>query len=120
MTYQLSEEQLQKITKLPEWMQELKDLYPVTISNVAEDYELPPLPAEYCPYAIENYDGEDAEDSYLFVLDRKPYSINLEAIKNTNILRVMVDGSWAYIQINERVLLDRLGGILLPSSKKSN
>ncbi len=40
MPYKLSPQQLKEITKLPQWMQKLKDEYPVTISNVAEDYVL--------------------------------------------------------------------------------
>ncbi len=115
MSYKLSPQQLKEIAKLPQWMQKLKDEYPVTISNVAEDYELPPLPAGYEPYSIEEYYGEEVEDSYLFTLKGKICSLNLEAVDYTGVTRIMIDGHWAYIQIRHEVLLNRLGGVVLPN-----
>lgn len=53
MAYEFSESDLQRIIKLPAWIQTLKDKYPVSVVNTADTWEEQPLPEDYIPKEVE-------------------------------------------------------------------
>jgi hypothetical protein len=114
MAYEFSECDLQRITKLPAWIQELKDKYPISVVNTADTWEQQPLPEDYIPKEVEIFYGDDVEDSDLFIRDGKLYSFSLREPVDANVIQVLIDGNWAYIQVEGRIVLDRLGGVILP------
>jgi len=114
MTYEFSECDLQRIIKLPTWIQELKDKYPVSVVNTADTWEQQPLLVDYIPREIEVFYGDDVDDSDLFIRDGKLYSFSLREPVDANVIQVLIDGNWAYIQVEGQIVLDRLGGVILP------
>jgi len=114
MNYKFSEGDLKRITKLPAWIQALKDKYPVSVVNTADTWEEQPLLEDYIPKEVEIFYGDDVDDSDLFIRDGKLYSFSLREPVNANVIQVLIDGNWAYIQVEGRIFLDRLGGVILP------
>ncbi|WP_250126338.1 hypothetical protein [Chroococcidiopsis sp. CCMEE 29] len=114
MAYEFSESDLQRIIKLPAWIQTLKDKYPVSVVNTADTWEEQPLPEDYIPKEVEIFYGDDVDDSDLFIRDGKLYFFSLREPVDANVIQVLIDGNWAYIQVECRVILDRLGGVILP------
>jgi hypothetical protein len=88
--------------------------YPSATINAEDFKNHPPLPKGYQPKEIEIYYGENAPDSVYHWKDGKWFRINYENIESENVIQVLVDDQWVYIQVEDRVLLDRLGGIELP------
>jgi hypothetical protein len=114
MAYEFSESDLQRIIKLPAWIQALKDKYPVSVVNTADTWEEQPLPEDYIPKEVEIFYGDDVDDSDLFIRDGKLYSFSLREPVDSNVIQVLIDGNWAYIQVENCIILDRLGGVILP------
>lgn len=114
MTYELSEYQLREIAKLPLWIQQFKDKYPVAISNVAEDYELPPLTDQHQLSDIEVYYGDDVDEEALFIRNGRLAFLDRERPVNPDVIRIAIDGEFAYIQVDGYVVLNRLGEVKLP------
>ena len=73
-----------------------------------------PFDANYFPECLEVYSG-DADDANIFVLNGvlKDY-VPADAEKNTSSITVMIDGEFAYIEVEGRQVLNKLGGIVLP------
>ena len=114
MTYQLSEYELQQITKLPPDIQALKDKYPLTVYNVAEAWGLKPLPHGYVPEYIGIYYGDDPRGEDVCFINGKLEDFEMREPEEVNVTKVSIDDEWAYIQVGKRVLLDRLGEAILP------
>jgi hypothetical protein len=109
----LSEYEWQLLTKLPLDVAALVDNYHTDIINAAEFWNEPPFAENYIPEFIEIYYG-DAESPHIFIVngELKDYDVNL--LDNTKSISVLVDDQWAYIQIEGQVILNRLGGVVLP------
>jgi hypothetical protein len=107
----LSEYEL--LTRLPLDVAALVDNYHTDIINAAEFWNEPPFAENYIPEFIEIYYG-DAESPHIFIVngELKDYDVNL--LDNTKSISVLVDDQWAYIQIEGQVILNRLGGVVLP------
>ena len=114
MAYEFSECDLQRINSLPAWIQALKDKYPVSTCNAADTWNEPPLPKGYIPEAIEVFYGDDVNSPDLFILNGKIHSFNLSKPSDSNVIQLLIDGTWAYIQVEGRVVFERLGGVVLP------
>jgi hypothetical protein len=109
----LSEYEWQLLTRLPLDVAALVDNYHTDIINAAEFWNEPPFAENYIPEFIEIYYG-DAESPHIFIVngELKDYDVNL--LDNTKSISVLVDDQWAYIQIEGQVILNRLGGVVLP------
>lgn len=112
--YQFTEYELQQLAKLPAGIAALAEKYPVDIVSAAEYWDMPPLPEGYVPDNIEIY-YDDHYQPYLSIECGKLTSFQLREPGNepTTVV-VMLDHNWAYAQIEGRVILDRLGGVVLP------
>ncbi|MFN6572021.1 hypothetical protein [Dendronalium sp. ChiSLP03b] len=115
--FPLSDYQLQVISKLPLEIAALADKYPSDIFNAAEYCDRPPFPDGYIPHFIEIYYREDADNSDVLIIDGviKDYKISDEAHTKDQFIGMQIDDEWAYIQIEGRVILNRLGGLILPN-----
>ncbi len=114
MAYKLSKGQLKEIEKLPLGIQQLKDKYPVSISNVALDYNLPRLTERDVVKSIAIYYGDDVDEADWFFRDGVTEIFNDRIPKDPHVIRMTVNGDWAYIQIEGRIVFDRLGNVTLP------
>ncbi|MCU0536465.1 MAG: hypothetical protein MUD14_21465 [Hydrococcus sp. Prado102] len=112
----LSLEELREIEqKLPPQFAALKDKYPVTIAAVARDWDKPAYPQGYRPQLIEIYYEDDC-DSAIFIWNGELVSLELEeSVANPSFTVVDIDDETAYVQIEGRVILNRLGGAILPN-----
>ncbi len=113
MVYKLSPSQLKAIEKLPLGIQQLKDKYPVSISNVALDYNLPKLTEHDVVKSIVIYYGDDVDEADWFFRDGVTEIFNDRIPADPHVIRMTVNGDWAYIQIEGRVVFDRLGSVKL-------
>ncbi|MBC1300112.1 hypothetical protein GNF11_35575, partial [Nostoc sp. UCD122] len=84
------------------------------ILNTADSWDNLPFDANYLPECLEVY-SSDADDANIFVLNGvlKDY-VPSRAEKNTSSITVMIDGEFAYIEVEGRQVLNKLGGIVLP------
>jgi len=116
MHYELSEAQLAEIQeKLPPQFAALKDQYPVSISNAAEDWDTPPYREGYVPYDIDIYYREYADGPDVSVVNGQLQFIYLDQyVEEPDVIAMEIDGHWAYIQLQGRVILNRIGGVILP------
>jgi hypothetical protein len=112
----LSLEELKEIEeKLPPQFAALKDKYPVTIAAVARDWDKPSYPQGYRPQLIEIYYEDDC-DSAIFIWNGELVSLELEeSVANPSFTVVDIDDETAYVQIEGRVILNRLGRAILPN-----
>ncbi|MHC5746496.1 MAG: hypothetical protein ACYTXT_32300 [Nostoc sp.] len=112
--YPLSDYDRKQIAKLPPDIAALADKYPSEILNTADSWDNLPFDVNYFPECLEVYSG-DADDANIFVLNGvlKDY-VPVPAEKNTSSITVMIDGEFAYIEIEGRQVLNKLGGIVLP------
>lgn len=114
MSSSLTEYEHKIISKLPSEIASLADKYPIQVMNVANSWEIQPLPENYIPHYISVFCG-DSEESSIFFLDGElvDYTpVNVER-KNTS-LSVRIDGNFVYIEIEGQEILNKLGGVVLP------
>ena len=84
-------------------------------SNANEYINAPPFTIGYEAKEIEVFFGNSPIDSTYHYRDGKWFSINLENIEEESIIQILIDNQWAFIQVKNKVLLDRVGGIELPT-----
>lgn len=110
----LSEYELQLLTKLPLDIVALVNNYRTDVINAAEFWNEPPFPESHIPEFIEIYYG-DAESPHIFIMNGeiKDYKVS-NLPDNTKSISVLIDDQWAYIQIEGQEILNRLGGVVLP------
>jgi hypothetical protein len=111
---QFSAYELEQLAKLPPEIAALASYYPTDIMNAAEFWHEPPFPENYIPSLIEVYYGDTAS-SDIFILngELRDYQIrNFD--KSTPSIAVQIDDQWAYIQVEGKEILNRLGGVILP------
>lgn len=83
--------------------------------NSAEEYRnVPPFPEGYEPKEIEVFFGNSPSDSTYHYRNCEWFDINLENSGEEPVTQILVDNQWAFIQVEDKVLLDRMGGIKLP------
>jgi hypothetical protein len=110
----LSEYEWKLLSKLPLDIAALVDNYHTEIMNAAEFWDEPPFPEHHIPEIIEIYYG-DADSSHILILNGELKDYNVTNLPdNTKSISVLIDDQWAYIQIEENVILNRLGGVVLP------
>lgn len=117
MAYELEPAQIAEIdSKLPPQFAALKDKYPLTIANVAEFWELPPYPTGYVPEFIDiYYDDEDTLQAAISIKNGKLAYIELEdPVTDPALIYLTIEDDPAYVQIEGRVIFNRLGGAVLP------
>ncbi|BAZ02850.1 hypothetical protein NIES37_68630 [Tolypothrix tenuis PCC 7101] len=110
----LSEYELQLLSKLPLDIAALVKNYRTDIINAAEFWDEPPLTVNHVPEFIEIYYG-DAESPHIFIVNGELQDYNVTNLPdNTKSISVLIDDQWAYVQIEGQVILNRLGGVILP------
>ena len=83
--------------------------------NSAEEYRnVPPFPEGFKPKEIEVFFGNSPIDSTYHYRNCEWFDINLENSGEEPVTQILVDNQWAFIQVEDKVLLDRMGGIELP------
>lgn len=110
--YPLNRIDWQIISKLPPEIASLADRYPSEILNTADSWDEKPFPNGYIPKSIEVYCGDE---EVVFILDGlldfyQPITIG----RNSTSLTVMIDSNFAYIEIEGKEILNKLGGVVLP------
>ncbi len=116
MPYHLSPEQISEIeSKLPPQYAALKDKYPICLDNAALAWDLPPYPSGYVPKSIDVYYDENAHGPAMCIEDGHLTYMEIEdpATAPTTIM-MDIDDETAYVQIEGRVILNRIGGAVLP------
>jgi hypothetical protein len=88
--------------------------YPNATLNAEDSINVPPFPNGYRPKEIEVYLGDSCSDSAYHYRDGKWFDISLKNITDESVVQILIDDQWAYIQAGNEVLLDRLGGAVLP------
>lgn len=111
--FHLSEYELKQIAELPPDIAALAEKYPSDIANVAEYWNEPPFPENYLPKTIEIYYG-DTDSPSIFIMDGKLEDYETRLQENTSTIGVFIDAQCAYIQIDNREIFNRLGGVILP------
>ncbi len=111
----LTEQELAQIRKrLPLELQALKDKYPQCVYNTSEAWGASPFPHGYIPEEISIYYSDDTNGSDITYRDGKIAVFKLNKPKDKDVIKVSIDDEWAYIQAGGKVLLDRLGEVILP------
>ncbi len=111
----LSERELAQIRKrLPVEIQALKEKYPQCVYNVSEAWGASPFPHGYIPESIDIYYSDNATTPDIAFLDGKLRKFKTTPPKDKDVIKVSIDDEWAYIQAGGKVLLDRLGEVILP------
>jgi len=100
--------------KLPSDIAVLADKYPCEVYNAAEVWDDEPFPFYYVPQYVEIY-SDAGEQPSLCILEGvlTDYTPAKREI-NTSTIQVVIDGKFAYIEIEGRVIINHLGGIVLP------
>lgn len=116
--YPLSAQEIQEIEeKLPPQFAALRDRYPITIAAIARDWDLPPYPEGYVPQFIEIYYSE-ANAAYcpaICVDSGELRYLKLEdPVVDPSLVILDIDDETAYVQVEGRIIFNRLGGAILP------
>lgn len=117
MAYELEPAEIEEInTKLPPQFAALKDKYPQTISNIARYWELPPYPPGYIPEDIDIYYVDDNFiDSAIAIEKGNLKFVQLEhTVVDPSLIYLAIESDPAYVQIEGKVIFNRLGGAVLP------
>lgn len=88
--------------------------YPNATLNAQDSMNISSFPNGYRPKEIEVYLGDSSFDCVYHYRDGRWFDISLENTTDESVIQILVDDRWAYIQAGNEVLLDRLGGAVLP------
>ncbi len=114
MTEGFSQKELRQISQLPKDIAALANEHKIDVLNAAEFWGEPDFPDGYIPESIEIYYGDKNEPS-IFILHSKLYTYDISEIDNASKkISVLIDSQWAYIKVMNKILLNRLGGVILP------
>jgi hypothetical protein len=112
--YHFSEYDLREIAKLPAEIAVLAEKYPCEIINIADAWNEEPFPDGYIPHIFEIYYGT-SDDANVYIVDGVLQDYNVPAKGgNTPSVSILFDGNFAYIEIEGREVLNKLGGAVLP------
>ena len=113
--FRLNKRELEQIRRrLPEDIQAYKDKYPQSVYNVSEAWGASPFPHGHIPECIDIYYADDPAGSDISFIEGKLTVFKLDKAKDKDVIKVSIDDEWAYIQVGGKVLLDRLGEVILP------
>jgi hypothetical protein len=101
--------------RLPFSIRQLKDRYPVSISELSKFFMLPPLPKGFIPNEIEVFFGEKTSRPGIWFSRGELKAYDLSNPSENDVIRVYFDKQLVYLQIECISVLDRIGGALLPS-----
>ncbi len=111
----LTKQELEQIRKrLPLHIQALKDKYPQCVYNTSEAWGAKPFSHGYIPESIDIYYSDNTRGSDISFIEGKLTVFKLNTPKDKDVIKVSIDDEWAYIQAGGKVLLDRLGEVILP------
>ena len=111
----LTERELEQIRRrLPRDIQAYKDKYPQAVYNVSEAWGASPFPHGYIPDEISIYYADSPNGSDIKFRDGKIVVFKTNMPKDKDVIKVSIDDEWAYIQVGGKVLLERLGEVILP------
>ncbi len=111
----LTKQELEQIRKrLPLHIQAYKDKYPQCVYNTSEAWGAKPFPHGYIPESIDIYYADDPTGADIGFFEGKLTVLKLNTPKDKDVIKVSIDGEWAYIQAGGEVLLNRLGEVILP------
>lgn len=113
MSYPLTEYDRQQIANLPLEIASLADKYPCEIVNVVESWDDLPFPANYTPQYIEVY-ANAGDVPNLCVLEGNLTDYLPIETDNAKTIQVIIDGKFAYIEVEGKVLIDNIGGVIFP------
>lgn len=103
---------------LPSQLAALKSKYPSAVYNAASAQHLPPLAPDIKPKLINIYYGEEDNDTYLPNISFKDGKLDflylIEECVDNPVIQVEADSNWIYIEVEQQILLDRLGDLELP------
>lgn len=112
--YHFSEYDLREIAKLPSDIAVLANKYPCEIINIADAWNDDPFPDGYIPRIFEIYYGT-SDDANVYIVDGVLQDYNVpEKDGHTSSVSILFDGNFAYIEIEGREILNKLGGAVLP------
>lgn len=114
MHYKLDPKQIEDIKKLPQEFQLLAQKYPNSIASAALDWDKPHLSQSDPITEISVYYTDDGEDPDIFINNQRELEDFITNIPSDNILCISVSGHWAYIELEGKVVLDRIGSFRLP------
>lgn len=104
--------------KLPPQLAALKSKYPSAVYNAASAQHLLPLAPDIKPKLINIYYGEEDNDTYLPNISLKDGKLDFlyltEECVNNPVIQIEADSNWIYIEVEQQILLDRLGDLELP------
>ena len=92
--------------------------YPSAMMNAQDGAKHPLLSPRYQAQEIEFFIGDSSEDSVCHFKDGDLIDLNLKNAGPEPVYQVLIDDIWAYIEADGQVLLDRLGGFILPQISK--
>ncbi len=90
------------------------NLYPNALINAQDGATYPPLSPQYQAREIEFFIGDSASDSVCHFKDGNWKYFNLKNAEPEPVYQILIDDRWAYIEADGHVLLDKLGGYVLP------
>ncbi|MBD2615953.1 hypothetical protein H6G94_32705 [Nostoc punctiforme FACHB-252] len=112
--YPFSKYDLRQIAKLPSDISALAEKYPCEIINVADAIDDDPFPDGYIPHIFEIYYGT-SDNANIYIVDGVLQDYNVpEFDGNTPSVSILFDGNFAYIEVEGKELLNKLGGAVLP------
>jgi len=115
--YTLSHSEIEDIRKMPDWVGELAEKYPVEIVNASEVWEDKEFPRNYIPQCIEVYYGvsmnSDGPHIFIYQGNVKTFLVK-ESSKQSMSIMVDIDGKCAYLEVEGREVVNKLGGVILP------
>lgn len=116
MTYELKQNQIDLINdRLPPQFAVLMSRYPSTIFNAAHHWDKPKFPQGYVPQRIAIYYQESAPAASIVWRNGQLEKVEIEQIPiNPDVIQVMIEGTWGYIQVQGKVILDRTEGVQFP------
>ena len=119
MPYELDAAQIEEInSKLPPQFAALKDKYPLTICNVAEFWDLSGYPEGYIPEWIDiYYKDEPTMQADISIRDGQLTYVELEdPVTDPSLIYMTIEDDPAYVQIEGKVIVNRLKGVVLPDA----
>lgn len=117
MTYELEPAQIEEInSKLPPQFIALKDKYPQTIFNIARYWDLPAYTSGYIPEYIDIfYEDDNFIDPAITIKNENLTCVELEdPVVDPKLIYMAIEDDPAYVQVEGRVIFNRLGGTVLP------
>lgn len=114
MHHKLDPKQIEDIKKLPQEFQLLAQKYPNSIASAALDWNEPHLSQSDPITEISIYYTDDGEDPDIFINHQRELEDFITNLPSHDVLCVSVSGHWAYIELEGKVILDRIGSLRLP------